>query len=213
MEVYSVEQWRDGSQHGTSGGEAIIQPGDLLDLHSSSTVGIPVVHRDVKSTNVLLNANFEAKTSDFGQAKLMPEYQETCVTVGVLGTFGNFDPDYTSTGKLTLQSDVYAFGVVLLELLIGRRAVDINKGPNDQNLVLQVRQLLNDRKKLRNVIDPEMARNSHTIKPVAMFAKLASRCVHVESRERPSIPECVKELQLSFCTNAKGLVKQNQIVC
>ncbi|XP_021293149.1 probable serine/threonine-protein kinase PBL28 [Herrania umbratica] len=177
----------------------------LAYLHSSSAVGIPIVHRDFKSTNVLLNANIEAKISDFGLAKLMPEGQETYVTARVLGTFGYFDPEYTSTGKLTVQSDVYAFGVVLLELLTGRRAVDINQGPNDQNLVIQVRHILNDRKKLHKVIDPEMARSSYTIESIAMFANLASRCVRVESRERPSMPECVKELQLIFCTNAKGL--------
>ncbi|KAK9104923.1 hypothetical protein Scep_021767 [Stephania cephalantha] len=69
---------------------------------------------------------------------MMPENQEMYVTTKVLGTFGYFDPEYTSTGKLTIQSDVYAFGVVLLELLTGRRAVDLSQGPNDQNLVLQV---------------------------------------------------------------------------
>ncbi|CAI0386083.1 unnamed protein product [Linum tenue] len=110
----------------------------LAYLHSPSAVGIPIVHRDFKSTNVLLGANFEAKISDFGLAKLMPEGQEIYATAMVLGTFGYFDPEYTSTGKLTLQSDVYAFGVVLLELLTGRRAVDLNQGPTDQNLVLQV---------------------------------------------------------------------------
>nr|GMD23308.1 serine/threonine-protein kinase PBS1 [Ipomoea batatas] len=110
----------------------------LAYLHSSSAVGIPIVHRDFKSTNILLSTKYEAKISDFGLAKLMPEGQETCVTARVLGTFGYFDPEYTLTGKLTLQSDVYAFGVVMLELLTGRRAVDLNLGPNDQNLVLQV---------------------------------------------------------------------------
>ncbi|KAK8526481.1 hypothetical protein V6N11_075676 [Hibiscus sabdariffa] len=177
----------------------------LAYLHSNSEVGIPIVHRDFKSTNVLLNGNFEAKISDFGLAKLMPEGQEIDVTARVLGTFGYFDPEYTSTGKLTLQSDVYAFGVVLLELLTGRRAIDLNQGPSDRNLVVQVRHILNDRKKLRKVIDPEMARSSYTIESIAMFANLASRCVRVKSRERPSMPECVKELQLIFCTNAKGL--------
>ncbi|KAI9073438.1 hypothetical protein K1719_044623 [Acacia pycnantha] len=177
----------------------------LAYLHSSSAVGIPIVHRDFKSTNVLLNANLEAKISDFGLAKLMPEGQETHVTARVLGTFGYFDPEYTSTGKLTLQSDVYAFGVVLLELLTGRRAVDLNQGPNDQNLVLQVRNILNDRKRLRKVIDPEMARNSYTIESIAMFANLASRCIRADSGERPSMAECVKELQVIIYTNSKGL--------
>ncbi|KAI4314305.1 hypothetical protein L6164_027227 [Bauhinia variegata] len=177
----------------------------LAYLHSASAVGIPIVHRDFKSTNVLLDANFEAKISDFGLAKLMPEGQEIHVTARVLGTFGYFDPEYTSTGKLTLQSDVYAFGVVLLELLTGRRAVDLNQGPNDQNLVLQVRHILNDRKKLRTVIDPEMARNSYIIESIAMFANLASRCVRTDSSERPSMPECVKELQMIIYTNSKGL--------
>ncbi|KAM0014761.1 putative protein kinase RLK-Pelle-RLCK-VIIb family [Helianthus debilis subsp. tardiflorus] len=177
----------------------------LAYLHSSSAVGIPVVHRDFKSTNILLSDDYEAKVSDFGLAKLMPEGQETHVTARVLGTFGYFDPEYTSTGKLTLQSDVYAFGVVLLELLTGRRAVDLNQGPNDQNLVLQVRHLLNDKKRLRKVIDPEMNRSSYTIESVLMYANLASRCVRVDSNERPSMEECVKELQIIIYTNSKGL--------
>ncbi|XP_076898032.1 putative serine/threonine-protein kinase PBL28 isoform X2 [Bidens hawaiensis] len=177
----------------------------LAYLHSSSAVGIPVVHRDFKSTNILLGDDYEAKVSDFGLAKLMPEGQENHVTARVLGTFGYFDPEYTSTGKLTLQSDVYAFGVVLLELLTGRRAVDLNQGPNDQNLVLQVRHILNDKKKLRKVIDPEMSRSSYTIESVSMYANLASRCVRVDSNERPSMEECVKELQIIIYTNSKGL--------
>ncbi|KAL2957087.1 hypothetical protein AAZX31_18G124200 [Glycine max] len=177
----------------------------LAYLHSSSCLGIPIVHRDFKSTNVLLDAKFEAKISDFGLAKLMSEGQETHVTARVLGTFGYFDPEYTSTGKLTLQSDVYAFGVVLLELLTGRRAVDLNQGPNDQNLVLQVRHLLNDQKKLRKVIDPEMTRNSYTMESIFMFVNLASRCVRSESNERPSMVDCVKEIQTILYTNSKGL--------
>ncbi|OVA03704.1 Protein kinase domain [Macleaya cordata] len=176
----------------------------LAYLHSSSAVGIPIVHRDFKSTNILLNENFEAKISDFGLAKLMPEGQEMYATTKVLGTFGYFDPEYTSTGKLTLQSDVYAFGVVLLELLTGRRALDLTQGPTDQNLVIQVRHIFNDRKKLRKVIDPEMSRSSYTIESIAMYANLASRCVRTESSERPSMAECIKELQLISFTNAKG---------
>ena len=69
----------------------------------------------------------------------------------------------------------------------------------------QVRHILNDKKKLRKVIDPEMSRSSYTLESIAMFANLASRCVRIESSERPSMEECVKELQLILCTNTKGL--------
>ncbi|WOK96392.1 hypothetical protein Cni_G05099 [Canna indica] len=175
----------------------------LAYLHSSSAVGIPVVHRDFKSTNVLLNENLEAKISDFGLAKLMPNGEDIYATSKLLGTFGYFDPEYASTGKLTLHSDVYAYGVVLLELLTGRRAVELNQGPADQNLLLQVRNLLNDRKKLRKVVDPDMAKSSYTMGSISMFASLASRCVRMESSGRPSMAECVKELQLIICANMR----------
>ncbi|KAH0668949.1 hypothetical protein MTR67_022064 [Solanum verrucosum] len=177
----------------------------LAYLHSSSAVGIPIIHRDFKSTNILLNTSYDAKISDFGLAKLMPEGQQSCVTSRVLGTFGYFDPEYTLTGKLTLQSDVYAFGVVMLELLTGRRAVDLTLGPSDQNLVLQVRHILNDKKRLRKVIDPEISRSSYTMESITMFANLASRCVRTDSSERPSMVDCIKELQLILHTNTKGL--------
>lgn len=103
-----------------------------------------------------------------------------------------------------MQSDVYAFGVVLLELLTGRRAVDLNQGPSDQNLVVQVRHILNDRKKLRKVIDPEMSRSSYTMESIAIFANLASRCVRTESSERPTMIECVRELQMIIYTKLQG---------
>ncbi|CAH9071273.1 unnamed protein product [Cuscuta europaea] len=176
----------------------------LAYLHSSPAVGIPIVHRDFKSTNILLSTKCEAKISDFGLAKLMPEGKEICVTSNVFGTFGYFDPEYTRTGKLTLQSDVYAFGVVLLELLTGRGAVDLHLGPNDRNLVLQVRHIIKDKKKLYKVIDSGMSRGSYTMESVTMFANLASRCVRSDSCERPSMAECVRELQHILCTNTRG---------
>ncbi|XP_047318725.1 probable serine/threonine-protein kinase PBL28 isoform X1 [Impatiens glandulifera] len=178
----------------------------LAYLHSGLAVGIPIIHRDFKSTNILLNNNFEAKISDFGLAKLMPEGKESHVmTARVLGTFGYFDPEYTLTGKLTLQSDVYAFGVVMLELLTGRRAVDLNQGPCDKNLVLQLRHMVTDKKKLRKAIDSEISRSSYTMESISMYANLASRCVRQESTERPSMVECVNEIQNIFLVNSKGL--------
>ncbi|KAF3792064.1 Serine/threonine-protein kinase [Nymphaea thermarum] len=188
----------------------------LAYLHSSAPLGFPIVHRDFKSTNVLLDEDYEVKISDFGLAKLMHEGQELYVT-RVLGTFGYFDPEYTATGKLTIQSDVYAFGIVLLELLTGRKAVDLNQGPNDQSLVLQVRRMLNDRKKLHKVIDPDLSRGSYTFESVAMFANLASRCIRIDSSERPTMIDCVRELQKIFYNNSKALgfcsVLEDEMFC
>uniref|UniRef100_J3MX22 non-specific serine/threonine protein kinase n=1 Tax=Oryza brachyantha TaxID=4533 RepID=J3MX22_ORYBR len=175
----------------------------LAYLHSTTAVGVPVVHRDFKSSNVLLTEHFEAKISDFGLAKLMPQDLDLYATTRVLGTFGYFDPEYALTGKLTLQSDVYAFGVVLLELLTGRRAIDLSQGPQEQNLIVRMQQVAGDRKRLRKVVDREMAKGSYTAESVSMFAGLAARCVCFESAGRPSMADCVKELQFIMYANMK----------
>ncbi|XP_078163570.1 protein kinase superfamily protein isoform X2 [Carex rostrata] len=175
----------------------------LAYLHSESDIGVPIVHRDFKSSNILLNHDYEPKISDFGLAKLMAKDTDLYSTTRVLGTFGYFDPEYALTGKLTVQSDVYAFGVVLLELLTGRKAIDLSQGPANQNLIFKVHQILNDRKKLRKVVDPEISKNSYTIESVVMFAQLASRCVSMESTGRPTMEECVKELQFVTYANMR----------
>nr|CAB3453270.1 unnamed protein product [Digitaria exilis] len=175
----------------------------LAYLHSSTAVGVPVVHRDFKSSNILLTEHFEAKISDFGLAKLMQQDQDLHTTTRVLGTFGYFDPEYALTGKLTLQSDVYAFGVVLLELLTGRRAIDLSQGPQEQNLIVGIHQVVGDRKKLRRVVDRDMAKGSYTVESVSMFAALAARCVCFDGAARPSMPDCVKELQFIINANMK----------
>ncbi|KAF8648013.1 hypothetical protein HU200_065048 [Digitaria exilis] len=175
----------------------------LAYLHSSTAVGVPVVHRDFKSSNILLTEHFEAKISDFGLAKLMQQDQDLHTTTRVLGTFGYFDPEYALTGKLTLQSDVYAFGVVLLELLTGRRAIDLSQGPQEQNLIVGIHQVVGDRKKLRRVVDRDMAKGSYTVESVSMFAALAARCVCFDGAARPSMPDCVKELQFIIYANMK----------
>lgn len=95
----------------------------------------PVIYRDLKSANILLDNDFNPKLSDFGLAKLGPVGDNTHVSTRVMGTYGYCAPEYAMSGKLTLKSDIYSFGVVLLELITGRKAIDTNKKHAEQNLV------------------------------------------------------------------------------
>lgn len=94
----------------------------------------PVIYRDLKSSNILLDHDFNAKLSDFGLAKLGPMGDNSHVSSRVMGTYGYCAPEYQRTGQLTAKSDVYSFGVVLLELITGRRAIDIRRN-REQTLV------------------------------------------------------------------------------
>jgi serine/threonine-protein kinase PBS1 len=98
----------------------------------------PVIYRDLKSSNILLDESFNPKLSDFGLAKLGPMGEKTHVSSRVMGTYGYCAPEYARTGHLTVKSDVYSFGVVLLELITGRRVIDTAKPMNEQNLVTWV---------------------------------------------------------------------------
>lgn len=95
----------------------------------------PVIYRDLKASNILLDGSFNAKLSDFGLAKLGPSGDKSHVSTRVMGTYGYCAPEYAMTGKLTKTSDIYSFGVVLLELITGRRAIDTTKSTREQILV------------------------------------------------------------------------------
>jgi serine/threonine protein kinase len=98
----------------------------------------PVIYRDLKSSNILLDEDFNPKLSDFGLAKLGPLGDKMHISSRVMCTYGYCAPEYTRTGHLTLRSDVYSFGVVLLELISGRRAIDNTRPVEEQNLVAWV---------------------------------------------------------------------------
>ena len=94
-----------------------------------------MIYRDLKSANILLDKDFIPKLSDFGLAKLGPVGDRTHVSTRVMGTYGYCAPEYAMSGKLTIKSDIYCFGVVLLELVTGREAIDLNKPNGEQYLV------------------------------------------------------------------------------
>lgn len=102
----------------------------------------PVIYRDLKSANILLDNDFNPKLSDFGLAKLGPVGDNTHVSTRVMGTYGYCAPEYAMSGKLTLKSDIYSFGVVLMELITGRKAIDTTRKQGDQNLVAWVSRIL-----------------------------------------------------------------------
>lgn len=106
-------------------------------LHESAQP--PVIYRDFKASNVLLDQDFNPKLSDFGLAKLGPTGDKSHVSTRVMGTYGYCAPEYALTGQLTAKSDVYSFGVVFLEIITGRRVIDNGRPTEEQNLVTWVR--------------------------------------------------------------------------
>ena len=99
------------------------------------TANPPVIYRDFKASNILLDGEFHPKLSDFGLAKLGPTGDKSHVSTRVMGTYGYCAPEYALTGQLTTKSDVYSFGVVFLELITGRRVIDNSRPTEEHNLV------------------------------------------------------------------------------
>ncbi|KAJ4754390.1 Protein kinase superfamily protein [Rhynchospora pubera] len=162
----------------------------LAFLHGGSE---PVIYRDFKTSNVLLDAEYNAKLSDFGLAKAGPQGDNTHVSTRVVGTYGYAAPEYVMTGHLTSKSDVYSFGVVLLEILTGRRSVDKKRPSGEQNLVSWARPYLSDSRRLFQLVDPRLELN-YSIKGVQKVAQIAHCCLSRDPKTRPSMDEVVKLL-------------------
>ncbi|CAL5044326.1 unnamed protein product [Urochloa decumbens] len=153
----------------------------------------PVIYRDFKTSNILLDAEYNAKLSDFGLAKAGPQGDKTHVSTRVVGTYGYAAPEYVMTGHLTSKSDVYSFGVVLLEMLTGRRSMDKKRPTGEQNLVAWARPYLNDRRRLYQLIDPRLGLN-YSVKGVQKVAQICHYCLSRDGKSRPSMDEVVKQL-------------------
>ncbi|GKB50513.1 probable receptor-like protein kinase, partial [Tanacetum coccineum] len=154
----------------------------------------PVIYRDFKTSNILLDAEYNAKLSDFGLAKDAPEGDKTHVSTRVMGTYGYAAPEYVMTGHLTAKSDVYSFGVVLLEMLTGRRSMDKNRPNGEHNLVEWARPHLGERRRFYKLIDPRLE-GHFSIKGAQKAAQLASRCLSRDSKIRPLMSEVVESLK------------------
>ncbi|XP_022157294.1 probable serine/threonine-protein kinase PBL8 [Momordica charantia] len=163
----------------------------LAFLHNAER---PVIYRDFKTSNILLDSDYTAKLSDFGLAKAGPQGDETHVSTRVMGTYGYAAPEYVMTGHLTARSDVYSFGVVLLELLTGRKSVDKTKPSKEQNLVDWARPKLNDKRKLLQIIDPRLE-NQYSIRAAQKACSLAYYCLSQNPKARPLMSDVVETLE------------------
>nr|CAB3469902.1 unnamed protein product [Digitaria exilis] len=156
----------------------------LAFLHEAET---PVIYRDFKASNILLDSDYTAKLSDFGLAKEGPKGDATHVTTRVMGTHGYAAPEYILTGHLTAKSDVYSFGVVLLELLTGRRSVDKRRRGREQNLVDWARPYLRRPDKLHRLMDPSLE--------MQYSARAAEKAAKSVPKARPSMRDVVDALE------------------
>lgn len=159
-------------------------------LHS--TILIPIIHRDIKSMNILLDQNYTAKVADFGASRLVPEDQGQLATM-VLGTRGYLDPEYMQTSELTEKSDVYSYGVVLLELLTRKKAIANDRPEIERCLTMHFLVTMKEGR-LLNILDKSIVREE-TIEQIQPVANLAKWCLMLKGEDRPTMKEVAVELE------------------
>ncbi|KAM3747824.1 hypothetical protein ACB098_05G064100 [Castanea mollissima] len=164
--------------------------GALSYLHSAAS--LPIYHRDIKSSNILLDDKYRAKVADFGTSRSVA-IDQTHVTTLVYGTFGYLDPEYFQTSQFTEKSDVYSFGVVLIELLTGKKPVLSTRSQEEINLstyfIHSVKQ-----NRLFDILDTQVRKDGNQHEVMAI-ANLAQRCLHLYGKKRPTMTEIMKELE------------------
>lgn len=167
----------------------------LAYLHEDSSPR--VIHRDFKSSNILLEHDFTPKVSDFGLAPSALDEENRHITIRIMGTFGYLAPEYAMTGHLLVKSDVYSYGVVLLELLTERKPVDMSMPPGQENLAAWAQPLLMAQEGLPLLIDPMLVPDA-PFDSMAKVAAVASMCVQTDVSNRPSMGQVVQALNLVF---------------
>ncbi|XP_030969680.1 wall-associated receptor kinase-like 10 [Quercus lobata] len=164
--------------------------GALSYLHSAAS--LPIYHRDIKSSNILLDDKYRAKVADFGTSRSVA-IDQTHVTTLVYGTFGYLDPEYFQTSQFTEKSDVYSFGVVLVELLTGEKPVSLTRSQEGRNLSTYFVHSLKENR-LFDILDTQVSKVGNKDE-ILTIANLAKRCLHFNGKKRPTMIEIMMELE------------------
>jgi serine/threonine protein kinase len=180
----------------------------LTYLHSAAVP--PIYHRDVKSSNILLDERLNAKVSDFGLSRLVEasENNDSHIFTCAQGTLGYLDPEYYRNFQLTDKSDVYSFGVVLLEVLTSKKAIDFNREEENVNLVVYIKNVIEE-DRLMEVIDPVLKEGASKLELETMKAlgSLAAACLHDKRQNRPSMKEVADEIEYIISIEAGKVSK------
>ncbi|KAL5581529.1 hypothetical protein UlMin_013971 [Ulmus minor] len=164
--------------------------GALSYLHSSAS--FPIYHRDIKSSNILLDENYRSRVADFGTSKTV-SLDQTHLTTIVKGTFGYLDPEYFQSHQFTEKSDVYSFGVVLVELLTGKKAIFISTSAEDYGSLVAHFNNSMEENRLFEIVDSQVMKGPK--EEIVVVANLANRCLDLNGRKRPTMKEVAMELE------------------
>ncbi|PQM33791.1 wall-associated receptor kinase-like 9 [Prunus yedoensis var. nudiflora] len=165
--------------------------GALSYLHASAA--FPIYHRDIKSTNILLDAKYRAKVADFGTSRLVA-IDQTHLTTLVHGTFGYLDPEYLQSSQFTEKSDVYSFGVVLVELLTGQKPISFRRSQEESKSLATYFIISMQLDRLFEILDAQVVKGGSKAE-IILVANLARRCLNLSGRKRPTMREVTAELE------------------